>query len=189
MIGLRPSGPHRGFSMTTVLIFLILLFALWSAVYRTTSSLLRIETNRVLQQTRDQGAMNALAQPSSSSSTARRRIRATPAAPCSPMTSRSRFRTPAADARRRTSRWSTRLGPTWARPAGRCRCRRDRRPCRCRTSATTRNGRESGRRGAVHPAPRNRQGRRDRSRGKNKRTRAGGRNGIWCARRVRFPGA
>ena len=42
--------------------FLILMFALWSTVYRSTSSLLRIETNRVLQQTRDQGAMNALAQ-------------------------------------------------------------------------------------------------------------------------------
>ena len=45
-----------------VLVFLILMFALWSTVYRSTSSLLRIETNRVLQQTRDQGAMNALAQ-------------------------------------------------------------------------------------------------------------------------------
>ena len=45
-----------------MLVFLILLFALWSTVYRSTASLLRIETNRVLQQTRDQGAMNALAQ-------------------------------------------------------------------------------------------------------------------------------
>jgi hypothetical protein len=45
-----------------VLVFLILIFALWSTVYRSTSSLLRIETNRLLQQTRDQGAMNALAQ-------------------------------------------------------------------------------------------------------------------------------
>jgi Tfp pilus assembly protein PilX len=53
---------RRGYSLTVVLIFLILLFALWSTVFRTTSSLLRIETNRVLQQTRDQGAMNALAQ-------------------------------------------------------------------------------------------------------------------------------
>jgi hypothetical protein len=41
---------------------MILLCALWSTVYRATSSLLRIETNRVMQQTRDQGAMNALAQ-------------------------------------------------------------------------------------------------------------------------------
>ncbi|MFI5454622.1 MAG: hypothetical protein ACHRXM_04150 [Isosphaerales bacterium] len=54
-------NPRRGYSLTVVLIFLILLFALWSTVYRTTSSLLRIETNRVLQQTRDQGAMNTLA--------------------------------------------------------------------------------------------------------------------------------
>jgi hypothetical protein len=45
-----------------VLVFLILLFALWSTVYRSTASLLRIETNRALQQSRDQGAMNALAQ-------------------------------------------------------------------------------------------------------------------------------
>jgi hypothetical protein len=48
--------------MTIVLVFLILMFALWGTVYRTTSSLLRIETNRISQQTRDQGAMNALAQ-------------------------------------------------------------------------------------------------------------------------------
>jgi Tfp pilus assembly protein PilX len=57
--GVKPRG---GYTLTVVLIFLILLFALWSTVYRTTASLLRIETNRVLQQTRDQGAMNALAQ-------------------------------------------------------------------------------------------------------------------------------
>src|SRR5262249_49791357 len=44
------------------LVFLILLFALWSTVYRSTASLLRIESNRALQQSRDQGAMNALAQ-------------------------------------------------------------------------------------------------------------------------------
>jgi len=62
MIKLQHANPRRGYSMTVVLIFLILLFALWSTVYRTTSSVLRIETNRVLQQTRDQGAMNALAQ-------------------------------------------------------------------------------------------------------------------------------
>jgi hypothetical protein len=54
--------PRRGYSLTVVLVFLILMFALWSTVYRVTSSLLRVETNRVLQQTRDQGAMNALAQ-------------------------------------------------------------------------------------------------------------------------------
>jgi hypothetical protein len=54
--------PRSGYTLTVVLVFLILLFALWSTVYRTTASLLRIETNRTLQQTRDQGAMNALAQ-------------------------------------------------------------------------------------------------------------------------------
>lgn len=61
---IRPlhTDPRRGYMLTVVLVFLILLFALWTTVYRTTSSLLRIETNRILQQTRDQGAMNALAQ-------------------------------------------------------------------------------------------------------------------------------
>jgi hypothetical protein len=53
---------RRGYSLTVVFIFLVLLFALWSTVYRSSSSLLRVETNRVLQQSRDQGAMNALAQ-------------------------------------------------------------------------------------------------------------------------------
>ncbi len=61
---MRPlhADPRRGYSLTVVLVFLILLFALWTTVYRTTSSLLRIETDRILQQIRDQGAMNALAQ-------------------------------------------------------------------------------------------------------------------------------
>jgi hypothetical protein len=45
-----------------VVISLMLLFAVWCFASRTTSSLLRLETNRVLQQARDQGAMNALAQ-------------------------------------------------------------------------------------------------------------------------------
>jgi hypothetical protein len=53
---------RRGYSLLVVLVTLILLFALWGAVSHTTASLLRIETNRVLQQTRDQAAMNALAQ-------------------------------------------------------------------------------------------------------------------------------
>jgi hypothetical protein len=53
---------RSGYSLTVVLVFLILIFALWSTVYRSTSSLLRIETNRVLLQSRDQGAMTALAQ-------------------------------------------------------------------------------------------------------------------------------
>jgi hypothetical protein len=52
---------RRGYSLTVVLIFMMLLFALWSTAYRTTSSLLRVETIRVQQQIRDQGAMNALA--------------------------------------------------------------------------------------------------------------------------------
>jgi hypothetical protein len=62
---MRPGSrrnPRRGYTLTVVLVFMMLLFALWSTVYRTTSSLVRIETNRTLQQARDQGAMNALAQ-------------------------------------------------------------------------------------------------------------------------------
>ena len=62
MIRRRQTQSRKGYSLTVVLIFLILLFALWSTVYRSTSSLLRIETNRVLQQSRDQGTMNAMAQ-------------------------------------------------------------------------------------------------------------------------------
>ena len=62
MIGHGSARSRRGYTMTAVLIALMLLFALWCFVARTTSSLLRIETNRVLQQERDQGAMNALAQ-------------------------------------------------------------------------------------------------------------------------------
>jgi hypothetical protein len=58
----RQQRTRKGYSLTVVLIFLILLFALWSTVYRSTSSLLRIETNRVLQQSRDQGTLNAMAQ-------------------------------------------------------------------------------------------------------------------------------
>ncbi len=62
MIRHRLQNRRRGYSLTVVLIFLILLFALWSTIYRTSSSLLRIETNRINQETRDQGAMNALGQ-------------------------------------------------------------------------------------------------------------------------------
>ena len=60
---IRPSlvRRRRGYSLTVVLIFMILLCALWSTVYRTTSTLLRVETSRLLQQTRDQGVMNSLA--------------------------------------------------------------------------------------------------------------------------------
>ncbi len=62
MIVLDSSRSRRGFTMTVVVVTLMLLFAMWCFVARTTSSLVRIETNRVLQETRDQGAMNALAQ-------------------------------------------------------------------------------------------------------------------------------
>ena len=60
MTGSRPDRARRGYTLTVVLISMMLLFALWCFVSRTTSSLLRVETNRVLQQARDQGAMNAL---------------------------------------------------------------------------------------------------------------------------------
>jgi hypothetical protein len=55
-------NPRRGYSLTVVLIFLILMLALWGTVYRTTSSVLRVETNCVSQQSLDPGALNALAQ-------------------------------------------------------------------------------------------------------------------------------
>lgn len=62
MMGRAPVRPRRGYSLTVVFIFLILLFALWTTAAGPISSLLRIETGRVQQQIRDQGAMNALAQ-------------------------------------------------------------------------------------------------------------------------------
>jgi hypothetical protein len=62
MIRLDRPPTRRGYTLTVVVITLMMLFRLWSYALRTTSSLLRIETSRVLQQTRDQGAMNALAQ-------------------------------------------------------------------------------------------------------------------------------
>jgi hypothetical protein len=62
MIPLRRSPTRRGYTLTIVLIAIMMLFLLWSYATRTTSSLLRIETSRTLQETRDQGAMNALAQ-------------------------------------------------------------------------------------------------------------------------------
>jgi hypothetical protein len=62
MIRSRHLNPRSGYSLTVVIIFLVLLFGLWSTVCRTTSSLIRIESNRIAQQTRDTGAMNALAQ-------------------------------------------------------------------------------------------------------------------------------
>jgi hypothetical protein len=55
-------NPRRGYSLTVVVIFMMLLFALWGTVARTTASVFRIETTRIMQQTCDQGPMNALAQ-------------------------------------------------------------------------------------------------------------------------------
>jgi hypothetical protein len=62
MILTRARQFRRGYTLTVVLITLILLFGLWTFVIRSTSSLLRIETTRSLRQARDQGAMNAMAQ-------------------------------------------------------------------------------------------------------------------------------
>jgi hypothetical protein len=61
MIRASAARRRRGYSLAVVLIFMILLSALWSTAYRTTASLLRVETSRTLRQARDQGAMNALA--------------------------------------------------------------------------------------------------------------------------------
>jgi hypothetical protein len=60
MAGRSPS-PRRGYSLTLVVIYLFLLFALWGTVYHATSSLLRIETERLNRKARDEGAMQALA--------------------------------------------------------------------------------------------------------------------------------
>jgi hypothetical protein len=57
----RLSGSRRGFTLTVVLIFLVLMFALWTTVCRTSASLLRIQTARVNQDLRDEGLLNALA--------------------------------------------------------------------------------------------------------------------------------
>lgn len=54
-------SPRRGYSLTVVLIYLMLLFALWSTVYRSSASLLRIESARLLNNNRNEGAVNALA--------------------------------------------------------------------------------------------------------------------------------
>jgi hypothetical protein len=62
MIRSRTLRARPGYTLTIVLVTVMLLFAIWSFAMRTTSSLVRIETNRVLQQERDQGAMNALGQ-------------------------------------------------------------------------------------------------------------------------------
>ena len=53
---------RRGFTFTVVLLFLILMFALWMTVCRTSASLVRVQTARVQQDLRDERLMNALAQ-------------------------------------------------------------------------------------------------------------------------------
>lgn len=52
---------RRGYSLTVVLLFLLLLFFLWAAVYRTTASFLRVETVRVKRNDLDEGLQAALA--------------------------------------------------------------------------------------------------------------------------------
>jgi len=52
---------RRGYSLTVVLLFLVLLLFLWSAVYRTTASFLRVETARVTHNDLDNGILSALA--------------------------------------------------------------------------------------------------------------------------------
>ena len=53
---------RRGYSLTVVLFFLVLLLCLWAAVYRTTASFLRVETARVKRNDLDNGMLGALAQ-------------------------------------------------------------------------------------------------------------------------------
>lgn len=60
MVPSRAPRPRRGYAMVVVLISLMLLFAWWNFVYRTTSGLLRIETSRLQRQTSDQGAVSAM---------------------------------------------------------------------------------------------------------------------------------
>jgi hypothetical protein len=61
MIHPRSSRRCSGYTLTVVLISLMLLVGLWCFVVHTTSSLLRVETVRSMRATRDQGAMNAMA--------------------------------------------------------------------------------------------------------------------------------
>ena len=56
------SRRRGGYSLTVVLLFLVLLLCLWAAVYRTTASFLRVETARVKRNDLDNGMLNALAQ-------------------------------------------------------------------------------------------------------------------------------
>jgi len=56
------SRRRGGYSLTVVLLFLVLLLCLWAAVYRTTASFLRVETARVKRNDLDNGMLSALAQ-------------------------------------------------------------------------------------------------------------------------------
>jgi hypothetical protein len=56
------SSVRRGYSLTVVLLFLMLLLCLWAAVYRTSASFLRVETARVKRNDLDNGMLGALAQ-------------------------------------------------------------------------------------------------------------------------------
>jgi Tfp pilus assembly protein PilX len=58
----RESKKRRGYSLTVVLLFLILLMYLWAVVYRTTGSLVRVQTVRVQRDVNDAGMLNAAAQ-------------------------------------------------------------------------------------------------------------------------------
>jgi hypothetical protein len=53
---------RRGFSLTVVLLFLLLLMYLWAVVYRSTGSLVRAQTARIQRDIDDAGMRNALAQ-------------------------------------------------------------------------------------------------------------------------------
>jgi len=55
------SRRRGGYSLTVVLLFLVLLLFLWAAVYRTTASFLRVETARVKRNDLDNGMLGALA--------------------------------------------------------------------------------------------------------------------------------
>jgi hypothetical protein len=53
---------RRGYSLTVVLLFLVLLLGLWAAVYRTTASFLRVEMARVKRNDADAGVLSAMGQ-------------------------------------------------------------------------------------------------------------------------------
>src|SRR5208337_201775 len=60
MIHRFSSRRRGGYSLTVVLLFLVLLLFLWAAVYRTTASFLRVETARVKRNDLDEGMLGAL---------------------------------------------------------------------------------------------------------------------------------